>query len=361
MKIYYILIIGIILFECIIKDVFRRKKIDNILLEKQIFLFGASLMILGVMALRSQAVGADTARYIEIFNDHLYGTGMNVFGASKEWGFALFQNILSLFISYQFYIAIVSAIIVFSFYLFFEDYSDDLLLSIILHITIGLFAFTMSGIRQSLAICLTFLAFKYAKENKLIRFTVMVLVAYLFHNSAICFLPVFFIVKIKKLSKLQSILILSLIAAIGIFINPILYLIRFIVPERYRINLINGSGVNAKSFILFFGILILCAIVILYENSWIEGIQTPFFLLASITALVYAISPHIYLLDRISFYFIPYSIVLLSNTIKKMKHIPSRYVTMVITIAFCVFWFSISIPGETIKIDNYSFFWNDIK
>jgi len=358
--IYYVLILSLILTYIKIQENYEEGAIlYNKTAKNKVYLFFASFLMFGIMALRNPSVGTDTTRYLEIYRDHLYGTGMNVFN-TNEWLFTIFSNTVSIFASEQMFLVIVSAIIVLSFSWFFCKYSNNILLCYILHITIGLFSFTLSGMRQSLAICLTLIAFYYAKENKLIRFIIIVIVASLFHNSAICFLPVYFIVKIKKLNKLQCNLILLAILCTKILSGLLIFIIGFLAPSRFKNLLGNSTGINSKSFILFFGIMLLCIVVLIYENNYLNELQTSMFLLGSIATVIFGIATRIFLLDRLAFYFVPYIIILIVDTINNMKHIPSRRIVMAITILFGILWFSVSIPGGSMGIDHYLFFWNSI-
>ena len=86
---------------------------------------------------------------------------------NSELGFQLFDMFLKwINISDQQYIFIISTVIAISFSILFYKNSKNLFLTFFLHLTIGLFGMSMSGIRQTLAICITMLAFHYMKEEK---------------------------------------------------------------------------------------------------------------------------------------------------------------------------------------------------
>lgn len=56
------------------------------------------------------------------------------------------------------------------------------------------FSFLVNGIRQSLAISVSFFCYKYIEERKLFAFLLCIGFAFLFHNSIICMIPLFFFI-----------------------------------------------------------------------------------------------------------------------------------------------------------------------
>ena len=97
-------------------------------------------------------------------------------------------------------------------------YSEDALLSALGFMSLGLFGFYQTGFRQGMAISICLLALEMAEKGKLCAFILLVLAAISVHQTAVVFLPAYFIMKI-------SVNQLLVIAEIGL-----LLLMRLIAP-----------------------------------------------------------------------------------------------------------------------------------
>ena len=95
-------------------------------------------------------------------------------------------------------------------------YSRMLELSLYVYITGGLFLVSMNGIRQVLAAAIAFTALKYIINGNLKRYILIILIASLFHQSALVLLPIYFLVQFKAWSKATvALLIFSVVIVIG--------------------------------------------------------------------------------------------------------------------------------------------------
>lgn len=85
---------------------------------------------------------------------------------------------------------------------FIYKYSEDVLFSVLSFMSLGMMAFYLTGFRQSMAISLCLLALEMAEKRKIIRFIIFVLAAMSMHQSAVVFLPVYFLMGIKVVKSL---------------------------------------------------------------------------------------------------------------------------------------------------------------
>lgn len=72
-----------------------------------------------------------------------------------------------------------------------------------------LFLMNLSAIRQCIAMCIFIIAIKYIQERKAIKYILLILLASLFHMSALVLLPVYIFVNDKPMSKLQTFLLVT--------------------------------------------------------------------------------------------------------------------------------------------------------
>jgi transmembrane protein EpsG len=92
---------------------------------------------------------------------------------------------------------ITNALIVITLY----KYSRMIELSIYVYIASGMYTVTMNGIRQSLAAAIVFIATKYILKGDFKKFLLVVLLASTFHQTALIFIPIYFIVRRKAWTK----------------------------------------------------------------------------------------------------------------------------------------------------------------
>lgn len=95
-------------------------------------------------------------------------------------------------------------------------YSRLLEISLYVYITSGLFLVSMNGIRQFLAAAIIFAATKYILDGSWKRFFLVVIIASTFHQSALVFIPIYFLVRSKAWTKTTfSLLLVAVILVIG--------------------------------------------------------------------------------------------------------------------------------------------------
>lgn len=80
---------------------------------------------------------------------------------------------------------------------FIYKYSEDVLLSVLGFLSLGIFGFYLTGFRQGMAISICLLALEMADKKRVCAFVFLVLAAISVHQTAVVFLPVYFIMKIN--------------------------------------------------------------------------------------------------------------------------------------------------------------------
>jgi len=146
------------------------------------------------------------------FYMHSYRIGdfsLENFKFEAEFGFQLLQSILHL-ISRDPQILIFTTalltnlLIVVTLY----KYSRKIEISLFVYIAAGMFTVSMNGIRQYLAAAIIFAATKYILEGNFKKFALVVLLASTIHQSALIFLPIYFIVRRKAWTKTTFVILL---------------------------------------------------------------------------------------------------------------------------------------------------------
>lgn len=132
----------------------------------------------------------------------------------KEYGFFYWQVLLSFVTANRYIFILVTTLAVYVMYFIsFKRYIEHYPLAGI--VFLGMFYyFTMTYLRQVMAVGIVWLAIRYIWERKPYRFFGLVLLAYTFHSSALIFAPMYF-VPIRKFSKLQIVWFMVLCLLIG--------------------------------------------------------------------------------------------------------------------------------------------------
>lgn len=186
--------------------------------DKQVkcFLVGTAVIMTLFYGLRGQGVGSDTYPYFVMFQQDGAQSFSNLW--DYMWEMKSPAYVLSEWLFYrilpfpQLWLVATSAFFFFPFSKFVERNSMDPYFSYFIFFTI-FGTFQMTGIRQSCAMAVLMMAFEQMKKKKLIKYLLLVGLAYLFHKSAIVFLPFYFIGK-RRITKLDLPILFIAVAAI---------------------------------------------------------------------------------------------------------------------------------------------------
>lgn len=352
----YILLIAFVSFlSRDIKSNTHKKKITAFILWLGLFL---------IMALRAETVGNDLSRYIESYKNIAF---TDLWETRTEIGYVYFLKVLDFFnITSQGYIVVTSFFISSLFSWFIYKYSNKIGYSFLLHVTIGLFAITLSGIRQSMAISIILIAINFVLARKFISFTFLVFIATLFHQSAIIFFPAYFLFSIGIKNYKSMIYLILTIVVLFFLSNNIFSYVGFFTPERYSSRYLiseqGSSGMNLLPILFRFSLPIILILYWKFQNvkiNMIPKIDIYFFVLGIVSVVISVLSLNLSVIDRLSYYYYVPLMVLIPNILNRYKKndIGNYNIFIGLIIILSILYFSISTPDGVLRIDNYKFFW----
>lgn len=143
-----------------------------------------------LMAFKGEYVGADTRSYNDMVFAMLEGTFYSTKSYNRmEIGYKFFLEIIS-YISDnpQLQYIVYSVFFVISFGYFIKKNVVNSPRFVVLFMGMNLFAFYLTGIRQSIAMMICLFAYEQIKQKKPVKFLLIVGLALLFHKSAVFFL-----------------------------------------------------------------------------------------------------------------------------------------------------------------------------
>lgn len=336
MLLYFILVIYILLLGLYLSS---GKESD---LKQRIYLYLTFGLLTVLAALRAETVGNDTIEYLRLFENISITKDLSYFSPRFEIGYVYLNKILSL-ISYnpQIILIVTSSLIMYGFMRFIKKYSKIPMLSVFMFFSLGYYGMTMNTIRLNLAIVLILFSYDFLKKNKLFKFIIIVILASLFHRTAIVFLIALLMRKLSiSLKLIMAIMITS--SLLYILFPTILNLLFSIFPTyQYYVGSVYLDGEIRLASIM--NILVGLSIILLgaitkYNNmnlvtdeiikekdsrrkseEEIVNDEQLMFLFLIISVAITFLSFKFNLLDRVSDYFLVFSIVYLPNAIKHVK------------------------------------------
>lgn len=329
--------------------------------NKTYVILSGTVMFL-IMGLRHKYVGFDTTQYLSIYDWSVFYnwgglTWKNFF--DQEIGIKAVNYFLNWFhISHQVYLMIYAFFISFCVSKLIFKYCKNTFLGFYLYTTIGLFTMSMSGMRQSIACVICWLAIEDIMEKRPLRFVILVFVASLFHQSAIFFLAFYFVrfIKIKRLSGWFFSGITVLCVLLRAVLIPVL---SYFLPERYEQYGLVSDKNPINPMLIIIGLLIPMFCLFFWERHKLKDEREErFYSLCYAGSFVYAVVTALALssqmIGRMNMYFYLFNVILLGNTISDIEDRNTRYVAV---------FFALLLPGymffksQSLGIAPYYFFW----
>lgn len=323
----------------------------------KVYVWICAVMLILLSALRGSTVGTDTAGYVRDYKAiHSYSF-KDIFDLhSTNYGYYLLSKIFaSIGAPVQLWLGFVATLYIGAISNLIYKYSIAPLTSYIIFLSVGGFAFSLAGLKQTIA--MSFLLFAYPKlvKRKFIPFLLLVLVASLFHSTALVFLISYPLSKINVTTK-QFCVYLGLIAFsftnAGVVLNTVFDLLD---DKHYSAYQTADSTYSLTGFLIQLFMLIFC---LLYADKFkslnvhYRSLYTMLYL--GVLSQVYASS--IASLFRISLYFsgfciilFPYCICLEENEGRK------RYIHIISLFIFLAYFFFKLLKDNSIS--PYLFFW----
>lgn len=348
----YIIMLLILFFCVFIENSMKSEKSKN-----HVFIF-ALIPYFVLMAFKNRTIGTDTDGYFLSFAtmagyDFKSFLTMDDFGYERiEKGYKLFIWLLSRLSSDGQLLLLATAIVsTFALYTFIKNNASNKSLALFFFIALGFFQFAMSGIRQTLAISITLFAYKYIREQSLYKFLIVALIATQFHKSAIFFLPLYFVARMKMTSTNISLAILSIVF-LYFSANSLLFFAADVLEYDYGIEQ-TGNGYIFFAIVLFITVLSLISrkelIYQRRDNSIFLNLN--FLSLATWTLRLVSRTA-----ERVSLYYMPYTYILFEQYLTNSRN-KNRVPLMVLAMILCTYLFyrRISIQED---LNHFTFFFD---
>ena len=166
----------------------------------------------------------------------------------------------------QLFFIFTSFIIIYLVYETLKSYSSDFAISTMFFLSLPIFFFNSLGIvRQFVAIAIVFYGVRYLLTKEYIKFAIIIIIASLFHKSAI----VSFMLPILFLQRVKFSLVFYLLAIIISFFGSTLisYVASFILPDYYvKFYISQKLGVGGDKLLLLFQLIAFLFLLIPFKK-----------------------------------------------------------------------------------------------
>lgn len=338
----------------VISYFFPKLNIDNKIKKRYLIVCGIVLVLF--IGLRNKYLGSeDSLNYYNHMRQALLTSSWASYynPTGFETGFQLFVFTLSKIFTSPQMLFVATAIIYTSSisYCIYKN-SDNVTLSLVMYITLGMMQFQMQGMRQAIAMSICLFAFEVAKKNKLLPFILLILLASLFHRTSIIFILTYFVV---FLPYNLGILSVFCVGAFILFLNSgyITQIANILFESEYTRTIDSGGFVATAIYVI-----ILVLAMVFYRKDLHKKdnkTQSTIFYITFIAFVNYLMRYFgVGISERISFYFMYGQILLLPNTITNISKDYKKATTIGVYV-MCILLFLYRLRGS--EFIPYEFFW----
>lgn len=322
---------------------------------KRTFLFCCGLFMFLIVSLRHREVGSvDSQNYYnnwEMLSGFSFSSFRTYIPESKfETGYLVFVWIFShIFPEGQSVFVLSAMLFVVALCRFIYINSKDLELSFVMYVCLGLYTFTVQGLRQSMAMSMCLFAIEFAKKRKLLPFLLLVLLATTFHASAVVFLIVYFIYGFT-LNIRTGIVALGFTVLMFATSGQIASIGNQLLDREYDTSVESGGFVAVAVYV----IILVVAIVFAGKNR--KDKDYSFFVIFTYIGMLFYLMRYfeVRIAERISFYFMYGQLIVLPNALSRFdKHV--SFVIKSIVIILSILLFAYRLIGDGLV--EYRFLW----
>jgi hypothetical protein len=215
--------------------------------------------------------------------------------------------------------------------------------------TLGLFAFNLSGIRQSIAMAICLFSYKYIQERKLFKFLLIIFFAGLFHKSSIFFIPAWFIA-FKKINTTNIFINFIVGIAILAFSKPLMLATSTLLELEYGIESANSGR------IFFLIVMVITILSLIYRKNLLQANPNNiiFINLNFISAILWGMRLISRTAERPSFYYLFATIILLEQILVSLKNNQEKQLLIYVAVILSCILFIYRLSGSMIY--PYSFY-----
>lgn len=320
-----------------------------------------------LMAMFRYNNGADYLMYMSMFKIYgAKGASISSFSSVKvtEIGFFLLIKICSFIFNNQYFIfyGIIALIICGFMYAGIWQQSTNVVFSVFLFYAAGTYFDSFNGLRQYIAVAIVVYALKYIYINDFKHYCVWIVLAALFHYSALIMIPFFFIRFIEIDLKTACSIVLTCLIGGKILYNIVSYILQF-TRYRYFLTSVEYEIMVTQASILYTTIISLLTFG--YSKIFMKSVSPKLQIMMNMQSIVWCsavLSLSIPLAWRVQYYFLPFEILYIPCFISEIKQKNRR---VFLGIFFSVMYTIITVYGimenDWYNCVPYNFYFDNIQ
>lgn len=313
------------------------------------------LQLILIAALRNESVGADTLGYSDYFTIIRDNSLQHCLDYLRlEPLYVVYNKALSFFSSDPRILIVANSVIIYTVIVnSIYKYSPVIWISIFLFVSLGFFDSSLNVSRQWMAITITVISYPYIIERKLYKFIICIVIAFLFHYSAILFMIVYPLYNFKITWKYVALVVLSALIIRTVAAAVYFYILSFTYAADMEVDL--GSG--GYGMLTMLSATMLCGMFL--KPKHLSDEERLFYHLMILAASLQILSLTVSIFVRVVLYFQLGMIFYIPIIIKHQKSIVVKtIISSFIIIMTSIFYFGIVIsPATRQGTVPYLFFW----
>ena len=327
--------------------------------RKRRYLTLCGIVLILFIGLRSRFVGSeDSFNYFNAMKRALLHESWQDYYDPDyvEGGFQFFVYTLSRIFNHPQYLFVVTGAIyiVAVCYCIYKN-SDNVVLSLVMYITLGIMQFQMQGMRQAIAMAICMVSFEFVKKKKIIPFALLVILAMQFHRTAVVIAAIYIVSMLAY--NVWSILLLAACSGVVFAYTEQLMIFANDVFETDYAQTKQASGLIATAIYVL--IIVFAMVFYRKELQQKKDKTASTIMFITILGLVSYVMRYFGagISERISFYFVFGQMLILPNAIKKMPYEYRKVVEYSVSV-LCIALFLYRLRGSAFI--PYEFFWSEL-
>ena len=347
MNIYILLILTWCIIYFIENQALVHLSHERVLYRQKLCVIAFCALLLFFCAFRAydyeRYVGVDTYAYANAYQQVIHWDFHKLLiNAEEDTGYyALCWGVSKLGFSFRAVLILEAIVYITAVYKLIREYSMNPLLSLLVFVSLGLYTFSFSTIRQTYAMSFALLGYLYYRKHvgkkALFGYILMQLLAISFHASALVFFPAFLISKMKYNRKMVGFFVFVAVVVL-VFKNQFVRLAFTVInalTDQYSNYAATSDSVGGKLYLMVAAFVLFD---ILYQKKELNQSNNFIYFMLMVLILFPIVSSGGALM-RAYFYYYLFAVVEMPNTIAKIKDFKVRNLLKYGFIAFLILLF----------------------
>ncbi|EKN06845.1 EpsG family protein [Parabacteroides johnsonii] len=317
---------------------------------RRTFCYVVFVILTLLLILRNDYFGTDTQNYHYLFDtiEIHYNSSFLDINLSSEWGFYSLVYFLKtngfsfrflLIVSAVSYMACVSYLI--------YRYSENIIFSYFIFFTYNFWVFNTT-MRQCFALTFVILAVVCAINKKLLANIAFIILAIMFHSTAIVCIPIYFVINMK-LNKKSIVLFILIMITISVMASSIFHSMQQLTGKDYTETVTTGY---VRMFIIV--LLLIVGLILRKKLTIADEYWMKLFFVALCLQPIAQFNPALF---RVNHYFYFFTILLAPNIIHKLNF--SKQIIASFLIVYGLYNFTLGSYKAGIRVYPYVYEWEN--